>query len=541
MAFRVLPYSIDNLIGCFVDGSPFTTRDRVAAKLHRVYFEEYFAALGARSIVVEEDYIDKDYLEDYAAYYDRCFQNYPRRTHRLHFFDVEIGTDGLRAAIEGGEGCEPEARLQQAYLGFVVVKPLPQSVVGRTCLRTYPDDSGRRHFPCLRTYDVNLFGMQLKVHSLAYQEQDTVVAACATSALWSCFQGTGKLFQHTTPPPVQITNWAGEHMPEEFGDVSARAFPNNGLTASQMAYAVRRVGLEPVVIGAARRDVLNGVAYAFLRGKIPSVLVYRLVQKEGDSFVNKGQHAVAITGFSLSDGPAIADPETGFQLRSTRIDKLYGHDDQVGPFARMQWCDPAEDGSLHPCQFSMLETSRETDIYADIDFLLLPLYHKIRIPYSLIHDAIMGLDIFMEGVRSTLYSDVPRGEWDIFLTTANDYKMSVRTDYVKWKLDREEALYKSMPRFMWRVLLRVNNQVQLDILFDATGIAQHNLIVHLVSRGAYERVLKMLVIASSGSGAQLKPQIAAVLDSFSSAQAQTVKKPAIPDAVPVEDVSVEVA
>lgn len=530
MAFNVLPYSIDNLINCFVDGSPFTTRERVFRKLHRVYFQEYFEALGARSIVVETEYIDKDYLEDYAAYYDRCFENYPRRTNRLHFFDVELDRAGLSAAIEGGEGCPAEERLQKAYLGFVVVKPLPQSVVGRTCLRTYPDDDGRRHFPCLRTYDVNLFGMRLEVRSLAYQEQDTVVAACATSALWSCFQGTGKLFQHSTPPPVQITNWAGEHMPEDFGNVSARAFPNDGLTASQMAYAVRRVGLEPMVIGAARREVLNGLAYAFLRGKIPSVLVYRLVKKEGDQFISQGQHAVAITGFSLADGPPIAHPETGFQLRSTRIDKLYGHDDQVGPFSRMAWCDPRSTDPLHPCEYSMLETSREGDIYADIDFLLLPLYHKIRIPYSLIHDAVMGLDIFMEEVRPTLSTDVPRGEWDIFLTTANDYKMSVRSDYPKWKFDREQALYKSMPRFMWRVLLRVKNQVQLDILFDATGIAQHNLIVHLESRGGYKQLLQILVRVRSRIGADLKPQVAAVLDSFSSALEQAALKSALPEA-----------
>ena len=30
--------------------------------------------------------------------------------------------------------------LQKNYLGFIVVKPLPSTVVGRTCLKTYDDD-----------------------------------------------------------------------------------------------------------------------------------------------------------------------------------------------------------------------------------------------------------------------------------------------------------------------------------------------------------------------------------------------------------------
>lgn len=497
-------------------GSTFADEKWISKKLHLVYFKEYFEELGAKTIVVEEDYIDRDYLEDYAAYYDRCFQNYGRRTLRLHFFDLEFDEEVFVTAVTAGEGCAQEKSLQDAYLGFVVVKPLPQSVVGRTCLRTYPNDGGRRHFPCLRTYDVNLFGMQLKVRSLAYQEQDTVVAACATSALWSCLQGTGKLFQHPIPPPVEITNWAAEHMPENLGAVSSRAFPNNGLTASQMAYAVRRVGLEPMVIGSPARYDLNGLAYAFLRGRIPSVLVYTLKEWDGEKLKEVGQHAVAVTGYSLDEGPPIPHLRTGLQLRSTRIDKLYGHDDQVGPFARMIWNPPVDGGFgvAHPGDFNLLKTSGSDQIFAEINFVLLPLYHKIRIPYSLIHDTVFSLDKFIEQARR---GRVAKGEWDIFLTTANDYKISARSDYPAWGIDPAATLYKSLPRFMWRVLLRVNNKVELDILFDATGIAQHSLVVHQVAQGGYKSMLEQLARVRVKKGLDVDVQVAAVLEQFAPA------------------------
>lgn len=533
MAFSVLPYSIDNLIQCFVDGSADASVEKIAGKLHRIYFEEYFEKLVARTIVVEEGYTDRDYLEDYAAYYDRCFQDYGRKTHRLHFFDVDFDKDYFDIAITRGGGCEDELALQAGYLGFVVVKPLPLSIIGRTCLRTYPDDGGRRHFPCLRTYEVNLFGMRLEVKSLAYQEQDTVVAACATSALWSCLQGTGKLFQHPIPPPVEITNWAGEHMPENFAAASSRAFPNDGLTASQMAYAVRRVGLEPMVIGAGDRHELNGLAYAFLRCRIPSVLVYALKELKDGEFVEIGQHAVAVTGFSLDEqAPPLPHRATGFQLRSSRIDKLYGHDDQVGPFARMGWwdaglkksdaCGEAASDQVQPPSQKWLKTSRPGEVYAEINFVLLPLYHKIRIPYSLIHDAVLELDNLMEEVRPEGF---PRGEWDIYLTTANDYKIAARADYPSWGIDPTETLYTSLPRFMWRVLLRVDNQVELDFLFDATGIAQHNLVVHHISRGGYQALFKLIANVRRSVGADPSCQVGAVLDAIVEDVVKPVTRP----------------
>ncbi|MFC5694846.1 hypothetical protein ACFPU0_04645 [Pseudomonas sp. GCM10022186] len=514
MAFAVRPYAIGTLIQCFVNGSTFTTYGEVKQKLHRIYFEEYFHELKAKTIVVEENYIDRDYLEDYAAYYDRCFRDYPRRTHRLHFFDIEFTEDDFDAFLAGGSDLLSEQQLQASYLGFVVVKPLPQSVVGRTCLKTYPSDNGRRFFPSLRTYEVHLFGLRLEVQSLAYQEQDTVVAACATSALWSCFQGTGKLFQHSIPPPVEITNWAGEHMPENIVVASARAFPNAGLTASQMAYAVRRVGLEPVVVGTKDRHGLNGVAYAFLRGRIPCVLVCSLKVWKDGGFESIGQHAVAVTGFSLPDTPPQSHVDTGFQLRSGRIDKLYGHDDQVGPFARMSWPTAADAALGLPSEEGILKTSWQNNVYADIGFVLLPLYHKIRIPYSEIHDAMLELDRIAEGVRVRLMPQVSRAEWDIYLTTASDYKTSVREDYLSWGIDPRESLYKELPRFLWRVTVRVDDQVQLEFLFDATGIANHDLLVHAVrtTGSGYALILSGVAVVNRKQSIEAGRQAEAVLN-----------------------------
>src|SRR5829696_2431023 len=48
------------------------------------YLAGYLYDIGARSILEESPYTDRDYLEDYAAYYARCHAGYRRRCARLH-------------------------------------------------------------------------------------------------------------------------------------------------------------------------------------------------------------------------------------------------------------------------------------------------------------------------------------------------------------------------------------------------------------------------------------------------------------------------
>jgi len=50
------------------------------------YLLRYLGYLNANTVVIEEDYIDKDYLIDYANYYARSFKDYKKKTTRLHFF-----------------------------------------------------------------------------------------------------------------------------------------------------------------------------------------------------------------------------------------------------------------------------------------------------------------------------------------------------------------------------------------------------------------------------------------------------------------------
>jgi len=477
ISLQVHKYSIETLRNIIAEQAD-SSEDVIGRKLHHNYFEGYCDDIGVKTIVVETGYIDHDYLEDYSAYYVRCFSPYRKNCARLHFFNIEFALSDLDNYLGGSEDCSiSQEILQNHYLGFVVIKPLPQTVIGKTCLKTYLPE-GRRHYPIVRNYIASLCGIKLEVKTLAFQEQDKVVAACATSALWSVFQGTGKRFQHPIPSPVEITRAATERLA-----IETRILPSQGLSTAMMAHAIRNVGLEPFLISVSDEHVLKSTIYSYLRGCIPMILGIELWDISEETHKSMGFHAVAVTGYSL--GLDVAKPigETQFSLKASKMDKLYVHDDQVGPFARMEFDDVAvelgvEDsgaivtaGSLSTSWVG--ENDENNSVRARPTILLIPLYNKIRIPFGVIHDVVVSFDSFIETLKDSL--PVPfeeRLEWDIYLTTNNELKEELLNSQSTSGEYARTILLECMPRYIWRATACINNTEKIDLIFDATDIEQ---------------------------------------------------------------------
>lgn len=486
--FDIYPYSRPKLEALLTSYPE--TAATISSKLHLEYFAGYFGDLNAKLIVVERRYVDRDFLEDYAAYYVRCFADYKRYCNRLHFFRCDIAEDQLRRVLQGEDDAATVEALQKDYLGFVVAKPLPTTVVGRTCLITYPPE-GRRYFPNTRDYDAHLFGIDLTIrNTLAFQEQDNVVAACATSALWSVFQGTGKLFQHPIPSPVEITKAAAERLPS-----STRLLPNRGLNLEMMAHAIRSVGLEPLWINGAATTAdhytLKGAAYAYLQGHIPMILGITLIDTTHTPATLMGKHAVALTGYSLGDGAIQPYGSMGFRLRASRIDKFYVHDDQVGPFARMGFDGAKFTYQQQPGQITDPIISISTSWWGEngvigsgralSEMLLIPLYHKIRVPFSMIHDGVLQFDSFVSKLLQAGPEPLAENlEWDIFLTTVIDVKKGIRENKALPANRKATLLTRPFPRFIWCATALAGDNKMFDLLFDATDIEQGQCLIDVV-------------------------------------------------------------
>jgi hypothetical protein len=466
-----------------------TSGKRVETKQHTKYFEDYLAALGARTIVAERYYVDRDFLEDFAAYYVRCHEPYSRLCARLHFFARDFTSSDLEGVLSAAGGPLDEATLRAAYLGFIVVKPLPETIFGRTCLRTY-EHEGRRHFPITRSYRANLFGLRLQVQSLAFQEQDQAAAACATSALWSAFQGTGILFQHHIPSPVEITRAASEH-----GLHQGRALPSTGLTTLQMAHAIRRVTLEPTLLGSVEEpEQWKATAYAYIRGGVPVVVTGNLVDHDDPAHPRPlGKHAVVLAGYSLGGTPSPGRSGTSLVFAASRIDKFYAHDDQIGAFARMQCRTAAAQFTLDT---SWKGGSGGLTVRLDPEVVFLPLYHKIRVAFSYVRREMLRFEALLQSLRATgLAGLVPVFEWDVFLTDVNTFKSEVANSAAAGPL-RRSLLEARMPRFIWRAIGLTGGRPELEVLFDATGIENANCCFRAVEwSGTTGHVLRALASA----------------------------------------------
>jgi hypothetical protein len=486
--FDVFSFNMDKFKDLLAEYSDCGRRD-VESRPQIPYFESYLGDIGVATIVVEKEYINRDYLDDYAAYYVKCFNDYGRVCARLHLFKSSFTEAEYELYLKGADNALAAKLRNEDYLGCIVVRPLPRCIFGRSCIRHY-DTAGSRFFPTAHECQVSLFGKDLQVVSVPYQEQDQVAAACATSALWSAFHVTCQLFGHRLLSPVEITHAATVQMP-----LRSRAFPNtDGLTIEAMAHAIRAVGLEPLYIDPEDELTFKLVVSAYLSGGIPGVLGFVLVDRKEDSSGHVslrfgGRHAVAVMGFNLPDSQPPAGYPLSMQLKEGLVDKLYVHDDQVGPFARMEFGAGPTGQELDDLK-KLLKFSPEYYLTTDFPpapgydearayprFLLLPLYHKIRILVTRVVRTLAKFDRGLYGI----HSNVPviassRPVWNVRLCMLKEFKRSIAERPSLNAEVRMGLLTRNLPKFLWWASAEGPTGRLIDIAFDATGIATGQLV-----------------------------------------------------------------
>ena len=288
---KIDPYTKENLLSNFVS----QTRQLL-------YLERYLDMLNAKVIVKEKKYFDRDYLAEFAAFYSVSSKGYPNICERLHFFSGDINRRTLISAA-GGKNNRTLKRLQDTYLGFIVVRPIPAAPLGRTVIKWFPDElegTTPRVVEPSRQYYVHIAGIKLSVYGLAWQQQDTGVSACATVSLWSMFHSSAFDDHHAIPTTADITRDA--HKKHSFGH---RLFPSTGLTIAQVCEAITERDLVPLIVEGDVKDE-NGrtigfskdrfasTCASFIRSAYPVLMVGELATQENDV---GDQHAICGVGF----------------------------------------------------------------------------------------------------------------------------------------------------------------------------------------------------------------------------------------------------
>jgi hypothetical protein len=197
--------------------------------------------------MLEYDYIDRDFRDEYINYYATIYRTLPNRCRRLHFFSAEDGSD--------------------RYLGYCVLRPIRSRPVCRTVIA--PPDDLAPYISCLTTSTVRPHGSRLRVVGFPFMEQDAQYGVCAHASIWMA-----ALYHHLTnqTPRRFLSDVAkgAAARPELF-----RVTPSGGLSEDQVGAAFAHVGL-PVIPYALNQlpagESVSQIACRYLNSRLPVVL-----------------------------------------------------------------------------------------------------------------------------------------------------------------------------------------------------------------------------------------------------------------------------
>ena len=143
---------------------------------------------AVKSVLIEENYVDKDYRSTYYNFYSKKGQKYRADCVRLHFFDQTVSFDenGLKLSWEG-------ERLDDHYFGYMVLRPTGIATIGRSILS--PDvRSGAKGSIIRADHKVHLLGYKLSIQGFPSMDQHIDISVCAHAACWSILRHYSEKF-----------------------------------------------------------------------------------------------------------------------------------------------------------------------------------------------------------------------------------------------------------------------------------------------------------------------------------------------------------
>ena len=130
---------------------------------------------AVKGVLVEYNYVDKDYRSTYYHFYAKKGQRYRSDCVRLHFFDGAAQFDDKNYALTPANGS-----LGDHYFGYMVLRPTGIATVGRSLLS--PDISRAKGRVMQAAHKVHVLGERLEVNGFPSMDQHNDISVCAHAA-----------------------------------------------------------------------------------------------------------------------------------------------------------------------------------------------------------------------------------------------------------------------------------------------------------------------------------------------------------------------
>ncbi len=294
-----------------------------------------------RGAVIERDYIDLDFRAGFARFHYLRHRETNRRCTRIHFFGCNVNRYNMERMPQ---------RTRDEYLGYVVLRPLPAFRLGRTLLSPRVAQaafgSTNTYLTCSAWYQANIAGNAMRFLAVPSMEQDTLVCACASVALWTV--ATHMAHRHPTEFRTYFT--------PEITDIATRnaeagrSMPSQGLTPRQMLFALQEMGYDPISSMPKNAREARNTTYQYVESSIP---VLAVIFFPG---VSDG-HVVTAVGHALDMGMSPRRSRMRLQDRrwmtftklSDYVPWFVVQDDISGPFRKLEfieWDAAVSDGRI---------------------------------------------------------------------------------------------------------------------------------------------------------------------------------------------------
>lgn len=387
---------------------------------------------AVKAILVERNYIDKDYRSTYYNFYAKKGQLYRADCVRLHFFDETVTFNANTLKLGG----HAEEQLKDHYYGYIVLRPTGIATIGRSVLS--PDvRTGTSGFIISANHKVHLLGYKLTVQGFPSMDQHIDISVCAHAACWSILRHYSERYSlYREYLTYNITLMAQQFDP-------GGLVPSKGLDVSNAERVFQEAGTFPVHVARSDRDDASFYRqlHAYVESGFP---LFAAMHSEG--------HAIAVIGYEWRSQPC--EPVTKMRYAWDEVKSVVVVDDNYLPYLSIS----IQGGSPYSVE--------------DIDAFIVPLPEKIFYPADAV-DKLAPTLFRLAGLLGL----PPKDETIIryFVTTGSALRQFIRKRESEFDPKLIETIMKiPFAQFVWIVELSTatdwaKGQISARAVLDATA------------------------------------------------------------------------
>lgn len=417
---------------------------------------------------IEYPYVDRIFRDSYYSYYSSKHYPYKRDCIRVSLFEGAI-------TILDFVNSKNHPSLQEKYLGYFIIRPLPNAIFGRSIINPKAFKSNDINI-CFTQSNVSVFGAKLSTIGFPHSAQDVETISCAETTIWALME-----YFSTKYPDYHPTLPSKIHKTLESISFE-RQLPSNGLTMDQISFALKKYGFGPRIYSSKFVD-LESLTQVYLESGIPVVL--GLENSEGDGHailaIGKRHNSIDFDSFVKRSLKIDDTEEVQYFDSSDFKDSLVVQDDNLFPYEVISFDMPGEHYD---------EKSPGKSYH--IDSMIVPLYPKIYL------EAYMAKELIKQIITDSEIGTELEDDFILrfYLTSSRSFKNHITRQEKMTDDSKFDIISIKMPKFIWCAEIYKkenylgNKEASNLILLDATEADYENFDA-LIFAGYEDRCLCM--------------------------------------------------